>query len=143
MNRVTLVMLAAALLAGCSIVQEVRPVTTAGKEICVIANPKVLQAEFVEVYRRELAAKGFEVKLLSADSPLTACALTSTYTANWQWDLALYMAYAELKVYGDGKLVGEAIYDSRRGGASLSKFIRAEQKIKELVDLLFPKGASG
>lgn len=49
------------------------------------------------------------------------------------------MAYAELKVYSDGRVVGEAIYASRRGGASLSKFIRAEQKIKELVDLLFPK----
>jgi hypothetical protein len=142
MKRPALV-LAAALLAGCSIVQEVKPVAVAAKEICIIVNPKVLQAEFVEVYQRELASKGFDVKLLSADSPLTACPLTSTYTANWLWDLALYMAYAELKVYSDGKVVGEAIYDSRRGGASLSKFIKADQKIKELVNLLFPQGASG
>ncbi|HXF45476.1 MAG TPA: Sbal_3080 family lipoprotein [Burkholderiaceae bacterium] len=142
MKRIALI-IAPVLLAGCAIVQEVKPVQVAAKQICIVANPKVMQAEFVEVYQRELTAKGFDVKLLSPDSPLTACPLTSTYSANWRWDLALYMAYAELKVYSDGKLVGEAVYDSRGGGASFSKFIRAEEKIKELVGLLFPKGAGG
>jgi len=51
----------------------------------------------------------------------------------------MYMAFAEITVYSDGKEVGKALYDSLRGGANMSKFIRGEEKIKELVDQLFPK----
>ncbi len=130
---------AALLLAACSITQEVKPIAVAGKAICVIANPKVSQPEFVVAYERELRARGYEVQMLSADSSLIACPLTSTYTANWNWDLALYMSYAELKVYNEGKVVAEAIYDSRRGGGNMGKFIKAEEKIKELVGLMLPK----
>ena len=52
------------------------------------------------------------------------------------WDIALYMAYAAIKVYHNGKLDGEAIYDSRSGGGNFSKFIDAEPKIRELVEQL-------
>jgi hypothetical protein len=63
--------------------------------------------------------------------------MTSTYTANWRWDLALYMAFAEIIVYAEGTKVGSAVYDSLHGGANMNKFINAEAKIRELVDELF------
>ena len=41
----------------------------------------------------------------------------------------------------DGKPVGEAKYDSTRGGGNMGKFIDADKKITELVNQLFPGGA--
>jgi hypothetical protein len=51
--------------------------------------------------------------------------------------MALYMRYAEIKVYRSAALVGEAVYDATWGGGRLDKFISAENKIRELVDELF------
>lgn len=128
-------------LAGCAIQQTVRPVSAiADRQICVIENP-VVRSGFVEAYKRSLTTRGYDVRQLPANAPVNSCATTSTYTANWRWDLAMYMAYAEMRVFSDGKLVGEAKYDSLRGGANMNKFIDADKKINELVEQLFPGGA--
>ncbi len=126
--------------AACSIKQQVRPVglTERGdNEICIRENPTVRQG-FLEAYRSRVESKGFRVRLLKADAGVTACPLTSTYTANWRWDLALYMAYAEILVYRNGEVIGRAYYDAIGGGGRLDKFINATTKINELVDELFP-----
>jgi hypothetical protein len=81
------------------------------------------------------------VRLLPPSSPLTECPITSTYTANWRWDLALYMAFADIKVYNNGQQAGQATYDSLHGGANMGKFIKGEAKITELINELFPGGA--
>jgi hypothetical protein len=128
-------------LAGCAIHQTVKPVEKLeGKQICVIENPAV-RAGFVEAYRNSLTAKGYAVRQLPASAAITDCPVTSTYLANWRWDLAMYMAYAEIRVFSNGKQVGEARYDSMRGGANMNKFIAADKKIDELVNQLFPGGA--
>lgn len=51
--------------------------------------------------------------------------------------MALYMRYAEIKIYRSAPVVGEAAYDATWGGGRLDKFISAENKIRELVDELF------
>jgi hypothetical protein len=128
-------------LAGCAIHQTVRPVEKVeGRQICLIENPAV-RASFVEAYKRSLASKGYAVRQLPPSAAITECPVTSTYSANWRWDLALYMAYAEIKVYSNGRPVGEAKYDSQRGGGNMNKFIDADRKIQELVNQLFPGGA--
>lgn len=128
-------------LAGCAIQQTVQPVgRIADRQICVIDNPAV-RAGFVETYKRSLTQKGYDVRQLPAGSSVTACEVTSTYTANWRWDLAMYMAFAEIRVFSAGQQVGEAKYDSMGGGANLNKFIDADRKIQELVDQLFPGSA--
>ena len=50
----------------------------------------------------------------------------------------MYLIYANLKVYRNGRLEGEAMYDSRHGGLNMSKWINAEAKIQELTNQLFP-----
>lgn len=57
--------------------------------------------------------------------------------------MALYMSFADIRVYENGRQVGKAVYDSRGGAGRPDKFISAESKIAELTDQLFPKGASG
>lgn len=134
--------LIATVLAGCSIQQTVEPVShIKGKEICVVVNPSVSQAGFLTTYMRSLSAKGFSVRQLPPGSPITDCTTTSTYTANWRWDLAMYMAYADIKVYNNGQQVGHAVYDALGGGANMGKFIKGETKIAELVNQLFPTPA--
>jgi hypothetical protein len=139
-RRVVLVPALLLLATGCSIVQEVKPVVKTdlpGKEICVAENADVRQG-FLEAYRAALERKGFTVRVLPPGSGITQCPLLTTYTANWRWDLALYMAYARMTVYRDGKAIGRATYDALLGGGRLDKFIQADEKIKELVDQLFP-----
>jgi hypothetical protein len=128
------------MLAACAINQTVKPVAQfQGTEVCIVHNPLVSQAGFVVAYTRALTDRGYKVRQLPSGSVLTACSVTSTYTANWRWDMALYMAYADIKVYNGGVQSGQATYDAKSGGANMNKFIKADAKIAELVDQLFPR----
>lgn len=125
-----------AMSAGCSISQTVEPAQISqDSELCIIENSKVREG-FLDEFKSTLTSRGIKHRTISARSIPTECNWTATYTANWRWDLALYMAYAEIKIFHDGKLDGEAIYDSTKGGANMSKFIDAETKIQELVNEL-------
>lgn len=126
----------AVLLSSCSITQNVEPVEiTNGSELCVIENLEVRPGFLVEL-RSVLESKGIAYRMVSETAVPRDCAWTATYLARWTWDLALYMSYAEIRVYHEGSLEGEAIYDSTRGGARMGKFIDAEPKIRELVNEL-------
>jgi len=125
-------------LTGCAIQQTVNPVTDIqSKEVCIIENPPV-RPGFLATYRNTLQEQGFQVKLLPVGSNYDKCPVVSTYTGKWSWDLGLYLAYAEIKVYKHGVLTGNALYDSTKGSANFSKFIKGEEKIRELVIKLFP-----
>jgi hypothetical protein len=140
-KRLILCSAVAVSLTGCAIHQTVQPVAHfTQKEVCLIDNPSV-KAGFIESYKRALESKGFVAKKLPSSASIIECPITSTYTANWRWDLALYMEYAEIKVYNNGKPIGEAKYDSKRAGLNTGKFIDADKKIGELVNQLFPGGA--
>lgn len=126
------------LLTACSITQTVNPVTNLDtNQICIIDNPAVRQG-FEDAYKRALERKNYTVQILPASASLNDCNVSSTYTANWRWDLAMYMAYAEINVFRGGQKAGDAVYSSMSGGANMGKFIKAETKVYELVDLLFP-----
>jgi hypothetical protein len=129
-------------LAGCGgiIEQNVKPVTFAAgesREVCLIENPAVSEG-FLDAYKSALSKRNLTIRMLPQGSALTACPLTLTYTANWRWDLALYLAYANLKVYRNGNLDGEALYDGMKAALDTGKFIKADAKIQELTDRLFP-----
>ncbi len=125
-------------LSGCAIHQNVKPVERfEGKQICVVENPAV-KFDFLDAFKKTLEGRSYIVKMLPATAGVRECTITATYTANWRWDLAMYMAYAEIKVYNNGQPAGEAVYDSLKGGANMSKFIKGETKIAELVNQLFP-----
>ena len=128
---------------GCSIKQTVKPVELTGQpmEICIVKNEKV-RPSFLEAYSDALKAKSVQVRTLDETTSLNECTFTSTYAAHWAWDLAMYMRYAEIKVYRGVALVGLAVYDATWGGGRPDKFINAENKIHELVDQLFSTGKS-
>ncbi|MEZ9196924.1 Sbal_3080 family lipoprotein [Shewanella sp. 10N.286.54.B9] len=124
------------LTSACSIKQRVDPVQVSNNaEVCIQKNPDVREG-FLKEMETILAEKKINYRIIEELNADEQCEWTATYTANWAWDLALYMVYAEIKVFRDGRLDGEAIYDARRGGANMSKFIDAEPKIRELIEQL-------
>ena len=128
-------------ISSCTIVQKVTPYRlNDNKEICIIED-KAVRKGFLKAYKKALREKGYKISVLEENANLDDCELTSTYTGRWKWDMALYMALAEIKIFRNGEKVGEAIYDSRNGsfaGGGFKKFIKGEEKIIELVNLLFP-----
>jgi len=137
-SLVGLFMLLLTAISGCSIKQTVKPVDFSGQpmEVCILRNEDVRQG-FLDAYSGALTDKNVQVRLLPGTASLNECTTTSTYKAHWAWDLALYMKYAEIKVYRSAALIGEAVYDATWGGGRLDKFINAENNIRELVDELF------
>ena len=132
-------LLAVALLAACAIKQDVRPVGALDtRQVCVITNADVRKG-FEESLHKSLRVQGYETRTLAPGAAVTSCPVTVTYTANWRWDLATYMAYAEIRVFKAGSETGRAIYDSTRGGGNMGKFIDADRKIGELLRELFPR----
>ncbi|QIR16264.1 hypothetical protein HBH39_15735 [Shewanella aestuarii] len=123
-------------LSACSIKQKIDPIeVTSSTEVCIVENKDVRQG-FLEEFKKVLQQKKIKYRLIQELDAQNGCEWTATYTANWAWDLALYMVYAEIKVFHQGRLDGEAIYDARMGGANMNKFIDAEPKIRELVEQL-------
>ena len=123
-------------LSACSIKQKIDPIEVTNEtEVCIVENKDVRPGFLVE-FEKVLQQKKIKYSLVQELNAEDGCEWTATYTANWAWDLALYMVYAEIKVFHQGRLDGEAIYDARMGGANMNKFIDAEPKIRELVEQL-------
>ncbi len=138
MWKISVLCILGLMISACTINQKVQPVSLlVGKDVCIVENPAV-RSGFLSEFQRELVRKGYKVKLLSPGSGVGDCETTSIYLAKWSWDLAIYMAYASIKVYKNGVLEGEALYDATGGGANMSKFIDGETKVRELVNQLFP-----
>jgi hypothetical protein len=130
--------LSVAATSACAIRQEAMPVMlTAGEDICVVHNAAVRNT--VEpVIIDALQQKGFSPRVVQA--PVDAsCTNKLEYTAKWSWDITTYMSKANLSFYQAGTKTGEAVYDSKTaGGLNMSKWVNAEEKLREMVDELFP-----
>ncbi len=124
------------ILSACSIKQVVEKAEIPKEALlCVIENKDVREG-FLKEFKHVLNSKSIPYKVINESSIPAECEWTATYVANWTWDLALYMSYAEIKVFQNGNLDGKAIYDSTKGGGNMSKFIDAKSKIRELMNEL-------
>jgi len=133
------VLAAAATLAGCSIVQKVDPVPVGSVEqVCVERNTAVHMDGFHPDLSRLIEAQGYKVSTIEGAAP-AACSHIVSYTANWGWDLAMYLTYARVEVMQDGRRVGQIEYDARSGSGNMGKFGATSAKLQPLVAQLFPK----
>jgi hypothetical protein len=131
------------LLEGCAIQQTVTPVRDAKiAEITIIDNPRV-RGSFGSVLQSAVEEQGLTTQMGPSTASPRDYPYALTYTANWKWDMALYMSYAQITVYEKGKVIGKAVYDSTGGDANLGKFINAENKVRELVGALFLASRDG
>ena len=127
---------------GCSIKQHVEPAEiSADAKVCIVENKDVREG-FLEQLTKVLDENEVIYTVTDLESA-RECEWKLTYVGRWSWDMALYMSYAEIRVYRLGVLDGEAVYDSTMGGGRPDKFIDAEPKIRELVEeLMLQESAS-
>ncbi|MDQ3027710.1 MAG: Sbal_3080 family lipoprotein [Pseudomonadota bacterium] len=129
----------AAVAGGCAITQTVKPVSATGiTEICVKNNPQVIMADFSKELRSQIEKKGIRTTAYDGERP-AVCRHHLEYTANWRWDMAMYLVFAEVSVYESGLLVGQATYDAHSGGGRLDKFGATGEKLRGMLDPLFAR----
>lgn len=125
---------------GCAISQHVMPVDsgTKIKKIFVLNNERAHMKELVNEIVSQLKGLGFESESYQGDRPENAMHYI-TYTANWQWDMAMYLTYFKATLYEDGRVLGEVEYDARSGGGNMNKFGKTAEKIRPLLEELLSK----
>ncbi|WP_028115238.1 Sbal_3080 family lipoprotein [Ferrimonas senticii] len=153
MKKTTTAMLAVATaltLSGCAARQDITGFTQPQKptEVC-IAKHDAVRDGFLRAMERGFAANGTTTKVISAsypqkhaayqpqisDADKQQCQVIAYYTANWAWDLATYLAYANIWVTDNQQNpLGQASY---RTGGGLDKFIDAEAKVIELISSMY------
>lgn len=84
----------------------------------------------------QLTALGFQVESFDTTRPKEAT-YWMTYTANWNWDMAMYLTYFQATLMEDWKVLGRAEYDARKGGGNMGKFGKTAEKIQPLLVDLF------
>lgn len=124
-------------LASCSITRTIDPLPECEiREIYVLDNPEVMMEGFRVELERQLAERGLTTHVYT-DAPPAECRYRLEYTANWKWDMAMYVSYIELRVYDHSERIGRAIYDSRRGGGRMDKFGSTADKLASVIEPLF------
>ena len=149
-SRVILGVAVIALLGGCvSATQQITRVEgKKPKEVCVVRHEAV-RAETLEAILEGFKKNGIATRTVSGTyelkhntwnpkwnpAEIRGCDAIGVYVANWRWDLANYMAFANIwMITPDGsRKIGQATYDAMRV-AGTSKFINARNKLLELVD---------
>lgn len=123
---------------GCAIKRDASPVSagTEISEIYVQRNPQVHMEGLFDEIITQLDLMGFQVQGFEGAIPGQA-EFVLTYTANWRWDMAMYLTYFRANLHKQDNLLGTAEYDARMGGMRLDKFGKTSEKIRPaLTELL-------
>jgi hypothetical protein len=143
LTRITVLAIVAATTTGCSISKTIDPVKAAKvSQICILDNPKVLMDGFKPEVEQQLQAMSYQTRTYTGVRP-SECSHHMEYTANWQWDMAMYLSYAEFRVYDAQGIAGSATYNARNGGGRLDKFGPTAEKIRPLLMQLFASTTAG
>lgn len=81
---------------------------------------------------QQLTTLGFQVETFDTVRPGEAT-YWMTYTANWAWDMAMYLTYFDAMLMEEGRIIGRAQYDARGGGGNMGKFGKTAEKIRPLL----------
>ena len=131
-------LLLSVLLTGCTIVKTATPAPVGTKigTIYVQRNPNVHMSGLHDEIIQQLRRLGFSAVTTEGDRPAAAKNLM-TYTANWRWDMAMYLTYFQVTLLDDTRILGRAEYDATRGDVRMDKFGKTAEKIRSLLqDLL-------
>ncbi|MBN1404656.1 MAG: hypothetical protein JW942_09355 [Opitutales bacterium] len=129
------------LFSGCVIVKDVVPMSQKHdvQSVYIVMNQSVLMDGFLAELTEQISDLGIKPTVVATSAQVPSNEYYLTYTANWNWDLAMYLTYFEAKLKINNELIGYAKYDSRMGGASFDKFGPTADKIRPLIRQLFRK----
>ena len=108
-----------ALFSGCAINQRVisAPVGTTINTVFIENNPAVMMNGLVEEIQSQVNAMGYGAKIYTGERPKEAIHYLQ-FTANWRWDMAMYLTYFRATLFEVGRILVTAVYDARCGGAN-------------------------
>ena len=147
--------LAALCLSGCAARQEITQFEGGVPNTICIAHHTAVRDGFLIALQDSLKSHGVNSNVINANyvkahgaynieisaDDKKDCPAVMFYTAHWNWDLALYMSYANIWVTDaeQNNTLAQASYLTRNG---LDKFIDAREKVFELVDNMVAKPKS-
>ncbi|WP_416306512.1 Sbal_3080 family lipoprotein [Neptunicella sp. SCSIO 80796] len=137
-------------LGGCAARQEITQLTDyVPQKVCIAKNDAVREG-VIKALEKGFAKHNVDTMVVNAtyvekhgaltpsisDDQSKNCETLVFYTANWHWDLAMYMRFANVWLM-DESMQAKLAQATYTAGAGLDKFIDAEEKIIELVDEMF------
>jgi len=137
------------LMAGCATHQDITKLEQyRPKEVCIVKDDKVFEG-VLEAIQDGFRQHAIDTRVVNGTyqqkhamwhpvfsrSDTAGCDALLFYVANWSWDLAYYMYFANIwMTNADGsKKVAQATYDASHN-IGVGKFVVAKDKIRELVD---------
>lgn len=135
-TKITLIA-AAALLTGCAITTNVKPVSAKLDQVCIERNAEVRVDDLLGVIESNFKRRGVETKVY--DTSPAPCLYRVTYTASRRWDVTLFLSDAEILLLRDKEVIGRAEYHLPAGilgggGANPDKWRGTAFKIDPLMD---------
>lgn len=142
MLRLTFSILLVVLVSGCVSSINIQPIpnTEHLARVCIKENPDVLMSGFLPELRSQIESHNIATAVYKEATPKD-CINNLTYTANWTWDWAMVLAYAELKLYKEDKLIGSGVYDYGGKFMHFSMYGSTASKLKLITDPLFSNKA--
>lgn len=138
----------AGVISGCAITQQVRPVQLSNESsndafMCVLKNDRVRDSVLDEI-TRALDIRQYQYRVIDESFDKRQCEWVLTYVAKWRWDLSMYMSLAKFKIFQNGVLQGEAVYDATKGaGGWLNLLLRAKRFKNSLMNCCNNQRQSG
>lgn len=137
LTSLTVLLILGAILSGCTIAKTATPIPpgTAVGTIYVQRNTNVHMEGLHDEIIEQLQGLGFDAKTTEGPRPAEAVHML-TYTANWRWDMAMYLVYFQATMLENSRILGQVEYDATRGGGRMDKFGKTAEKIRPLLQEL-------
>ena len=127
-----------AALSGCAITTSVKPVASAPADaVCIEMNRDVLVPDLLGVIEAGFKRNGYATQVV--DQSPAQCPVRVTYTASRRWDGVSFLSDADISMFRDRELIGQATYQLPAGvfgggGANPNKWKSTAFKIDPLLD---------
>jgi hypothetical protein len=94
-----------------------------------VKNDKTFMEEMEPEIVKQVQSMGIATELV--DAPPSDNRYYMTYTANWSWDMAMYLRYFKASLH-QGPIVTNSI-EYKTSGADMNKFGHTDNKIRPLL----------
>jgi hypothetical protein len=121
---------------GCSITQKVQPVPQKISSICLERSDDIFMDDYHGIIEKNLATLNVPSKSVELKEE-SGCDHVMRYKANWRWDMAMYLTYANFSVFKGQERIGYAEYNAAGGGFRPDKWGTTESKITPILKELF------
>lgn len=99
------------------------------KHLAIVNNDDIHMSGTQPEMVKQIQAMGISVEVV--DKAPAGDVYYLTYSANWYWDLAMYLRYFQADLHRGTTVVGSVEYNT--SGADMNKFGRTENKIRPLL----------